>query len=293
MGQLDSMIYGDRSFVVPRCYSAVGSESSRSSAHSLQSWSSHLSVDSRGTRRGRKRWKGNQSGRHMRVGQSSVVSHNPRRHSLSTERMAVLQRSSQKLPSAPPPKPKLPMVVSASLTAPIAEVPVKEPRNLFCTWPSCESQFRYRFDWSRHEEAKHYCPYHWVCCYEGSIPQAVSHCQLCSRTDHTTIEHCHSCASKDVESRTFLREDQLAQHIKRVHFSGVDAKPKISKDLLSSWKVANPLMSDAYLHCGFCGMVLANWSDRQKHVFDHLSRGVCKSSWWPARLAVTSIPVMR
>jgi hypothetical protein len=108
-------------------------------------------------------------------------------------------------------------------------------------------------------------------------------CLICSgsRNNHTDIHHCESCLTKDVQSHTFLREDQLAQHIKRVHFPYDEANPKIPKELLSAWKIENPSFSNDLLRCGFCGLVSETWAQRQSHVHDHLKKGICKSSWWP------------
>lgn len=278
-----SRSYRDFSVTTPLSVSTAGSESSMNSAQSLQSYSSQLSVDSRGSRRGRRRWRRTQPVQdHMR-GLSPVVSHHSRQRTSSPEPPSLLP-SQQSAPHADWP---------TQFIAHVSDVPITKTGEIFCTWPSCSSQFLYRFDWNRHEEATHYCPYHWVCCHDGAISEDISHCLLCARTDHTTIEHCRSCASKDMESRVFLREDQLAQHIKRVHFSADAPKPKISKEVLSSWKVTNPVFPRAYLHCGFCGLLFDTWVQRQDHVFKHLSRGVCKSSWWPSRLAEPSLPTVR
>jgi hypothetical protein len=160
------------------------------------------------------------------------------------------------------------------------KIPEVLERPLFCTWPSCNSRFQYRYDWSRHEEALHYCPFHWVCC--NAITHA-SHCLICKATNHSTTEHCGACLMKDMQSRTFLREDQLTQHIKRAHLSPDATKRMIPKDLLSAWKIDNPFFSKSYLHCGFCGVVSDTWAQRQDHVHDHLKKGICKSSWWPER----------
>jgi hypothetical protein len=96
--------------------------------------------------------------------------------------------------------------------------------------------------------------------------------------------HFRTCASKSEECRTFLREDQLSQHIKGVHIDKRDEKISIPKELLSAWKRDNPLLSQAALTCGFCGLVSDTWVERQDHVFNHMDRNICKSSWWPERL---------
>lgn len=56
---------------------------------------------------------------------------------------------------------------------------------IFCTWRNCTKTFRYKFDWARHEEAKHYCPYHWVCCLddESCSSTNMSFCIICEEVD--------------------------------------------------------------------------------------------------------------
>jgi hypothetical protein len=101
---------------------------------------------------------------------------------------------------------------------------------------------------------------------------------------HVVACHFHTCASKSEECRTFLREDQLSQHIKGVHISKKDNKIPIPKELLSAWKRNNPFLAQTALICGFCGMVFDTWVERLDHVFKHMDRNICKTSWWPERL---------
>ena len=180
-----------------------------------------------------------------------------------------------------------------------AEVTVDEHRNskhdtrarlLFCTWPDCDSRFRYRFDWSRHEEAVHYVPYHWICCMTETF-ETVPPCFLCVGSYHTTTDHCSSCRGKEIGSRTFYREDQLVQHIKRIHRYKGATIGSIPKVLLALWKCDNPSISAAGLHCGFCGESFGCWAERQDHVFEHLVKGVCKSSWLPIIQAELSLTI--
>jgi hypothetical protein len=285
-----------------RYFKTADSESSVSSTHSLQSGCSYRSIDSRGPRRGRKQWsrlhgKYKESGPITQSRESSWASRqrsaSPRRgreasSSSKPTRTHTLRSLSENRTYAPPE----PLVDDTIYNQDASTRPSNEGDDpIFCTWPSCSSKFKFRSDWSRHEETVHYCPYHWVCCREDSHAQDVTTCLICGETNHTTYEHCGSCSTRDLQSRTFLREDQLSQHIKRSHIDSAVKKPKISKALLSSWRSSNPGFLDSYLRCGFCGIASDSWTERQDHVYEHLRKGICKSSWWPDRKAETSIPM--
>lgn len=173
-------------------------------------------------------------------------------------------------------------------------------RSIFCTWPTCNKTFQYRFEWARHEEATHYCPYHWVCCLDdprhdaGSLPK----CLMCGQQDVSythILEHdeFEKCVGKDRESRTFLRRDHLIQHIKGSHLNTRTWPQHDDEGLLpklaSAWKTENPLLSKVALYCGFCFMMFDKWEDRQEHVFAHfgddsVGRRVDKSDWKEAEV---------
>jgi hypothetical protein len=256
-----------------RAVNIARSVSSVGSVHSFQSWSSVMSSDSRGPRRGRRSWTRLISGRATESPHRNDI----QRHytggkgrpqglcNLTSASMVSLPRDNEDS--------------SGSRRA------ILEPsrRQFFCTWPSCTSSFQYRYDWSRHEEALHYCPFHWICCRENSQIGDSLPCHICMATNHTATQHCGHCLVKDIRSRTFLREDQLAQHIKRAHSYSDAVNPKLLKEFLSAWRIDNPSFSKAFLHCGFCGFVADTWTQRQDHVHDHLKKGACKSSWWPKR----------
>lgn len=157
-----------------------------------------------------------------------------------------------------------------------------------CTWPHCDKTFKTRFEWARHEDALHYCPYRWVCCGDGAGDQMLANCFVCHAewvklghiTGHENFERCRKASEAD---RTFLRSDQLAQHLKLVH--GVQKMPrKIEK----AWKQDNPAFNRSYLECGFCGCFSATWEQRRDHVFAHLKKGDSKESWW-----LTKVPFSR
>jgi len=161
----------------------------------------------------------------------------------------------------------------------------------FCTWPGCKETFINRSAWSRHEEALHYCPYQWICRLDVTTIMRLPLCFICHERDvllsHLVECSFKSCATKPEECRTFTRKDQLSQHIKRVHITERSRTTSVPKELLSAWKRDNPAISKSGLHCGFCGVVSSTWLQRQEHVFSHLRKGTCKTSWWPDRLPTT------
>ena len=160
----------------------------------------------------------------------------------------------------------------------------------FCTSAGCDKSFLYRSEWTRHEEAVHHEPYQWICCLNMEVVLRLPHCFVCGEADvllsHLAECHFGSCSTQSEKDRTFVREDQLAQHMKRVHVSNTSPKLSIPKNLLSAWKIFNPSLPASSLHCGFCGMTFFTWEQRQDHVFDHLRHSICKWAWWPGRRPV-------
>lgn len=242
-------------------YSSYEAPAARSaSVGSTMSGTSHRSVDHRGPRRGRKGWES--SG----VPDSFRCLLEPANFSAAGSRV----RS--------PPLPDYP---------------------IFCTWPSCQRTFKYKWEWARHEEAKHYCPYFWVCCLdEPQSDGTLGRCFICETEEidcaHYVDKHFFtSCSGKNHELRRFLREDQLAQHIKGTHLKDSSGK-KIPKALLAAWKVFNPSLSRDALYCGFCIESFTSWKDRQDHLWNHMQGkgglGSCaKSSWIPLERDTTSV----
>lgn len=112
-------------------------------------------------------------------------------------------------------------------------------------------------------------------------------CFICGEHDvlmsHISDYHFDSCATKSQESRTFLREDLLSQHIKGNHLKGSNIK-RVPKYILSAWKIDNPALSASSLRCGFCGDTFETWRQRLDHVALHMRKGICRSAWWPERL---------
>ncbi|KAH7069135.1 hypothetical protein BKA63DRAFT_520704 [Paraphoma chrysanthemicola] len=254
--------------------SVVGSESSFSSANSVQSWNSQISADSRGARRGRKRWRRAQSSLVERKKGQNITK--PKTNDVVTlpARAAHINDSdSFQSPNR-----------AYVAPTPLLHAETASSQKLFCTWPTCETTFQSRFDWDRHETAVHHFPFKWVCNlseYRGN--QELSWCHSCKRARPALHRRSCDCGRSETPSRTFFRKDQLGQHMKRIHFGQDKLSTDTFSDTLLACKIENPSKS-ASLHCGFCGMSFLTWKTRQDHVFTHMRNGACKSSWWPERL---------
>jgi hypothetical protein len=268
-----------------RALSIANSDRSYSSTKSWTSQISFMSTDSRGSRRGRKRW--------IRAQQDVL-----QKLSKNTTRPITVDRQ-------PSPSSYFCTWPGCGVTfrsgsdfdrheeavhesRPFVGDTEPQPSRYFCTWPSCSATFRFRFEWARHEEAIHYQPYHWICCLEGTEMRSLSSCFVCQQPNvtvgHVVEQHFASCRSKSQEERTFLREDQFLQHIK--FQLKIPVTKKACRELLEIWKSPNlPQANDTY-KCGFCGRSFFNWAERQDHVFRHLEAGIYKSYWWPERRPV-------
>jgi len=212
------------------------------------------------------------------TGTSSGVVH---RDSGSVERRDIQSpRSFEKTSSIVSPYPR-----SQTKSSRLASQP-RQP--LFCTWPDCSATFRHKYEWARHEEAKHYLPYHWICCLDdgNSRTRTVDPCLVCDE-QNASLQHIKNhdeftnCAGKDTETRTFLRQDHLTQHIKGTHFKSQTITPSSLRLLAHAWRIDNPSISQMALHCGFCGTAFMDWEARKDHVYDHL-RGdgkIGKAAW--------------
>jgi hypothetical protein len=164
-------------------------------------------------------------------------------------------------------------------------------KRYFCTWPDCDCTFAHRFEWARHEEAVHYCPYHWVCCSEQNSEFILRDCWFCDATNvtlrHVAKEHLSTCTRKCTQQRTFLREDlfvaHLRRHLDKASYKNVGSKCRV---LARRWKEDNLAMDPRALHCGICGKTFMTWAERSFHVRKHMEGGVTKAAWWPDRLPI-------
>jgi hypothetical protein len=155
-----------------------------------------------------------------------------------------------------------------SLTAPL--------KTFQCTF--CTETFRTKHDWQRHEKSLHLSLERWVCAPDG--PRVLNPqtnqvcCVFCGEPDPTDAHiesHNHSaCLERSLEERTFYRKDHLNQHLRLVH------DVKFLDWCMKTWKVASPEIRS---RCGFCGIVMDNWSIRVDHLAEHFKTGNTMADW--------------
>jgi hypothetical protein len=273
-------------------YSVAGSQHSLASSGSIasnHSIYSMFSLESAGSRKGRRRW-----GAHCSFSSQSPHEYHPisRYSQLElSESPQVIQQASQhasSLPLSPSPIPR------ATLQGP--RLPAFQPSGFglqgfveidrdskyFCTWPGCSKKFRHCFEWTRHEEAVHYHPFHWICGgTEDTSHLTFSECFSCHEenvtSEHFARQHFISCYGKERIDREFYRRDHLEKHIFRSH--GITNT--LLRSVIDSWKVPNIERYDLSLQCGFCEKSLDSWQARQKHVSAHMDSGAGRIHWQP------------
>jgi hypothetical protein len=247
-----------------RSTSHADSDTSMSSVGSMASNASFKSVDNRGARRGRKRWTG--------------VSSDQAKNIDSGKPGTLMQGQGQGG-----------YVETSSSWEHLTR------NTIFCTWPDCDKKFRNRSSWVRHEEAMHYCPYHWICCSDLDpkptvIFESCFGCDLGYVSFEHVAKHHHfeSCLNNAPADRTFLRKDQLVQHITAKHMKYLASSKSTLytlQRLAAAWKTDNSEMPEVALYCGFCGDTFLDWTHRQNHVYNHFFDGAntsvayFKSTW--------------
>ncbi|KAL3303537.1 C2H2 type zinc finger containing protein [Colletotrichum asianum] len=145
-----------------------------------------------------------------------------------------------------------------------------------CTF--CTETFRTKHDWQRHEKSLHLSLERWVCAPDGPValnPQTNQlSCVFCGEAnpDSAHVEsHNHTaCLERTLEERTFYRKDHLNQHLRLVH------NVKFVDWSMKAWKVATPEIRS---RCGFCGVVLPNWTSRVEHLAEHFKTGNTMADW--------------
>ncbi|KAF2027631.1 hypothetical protein EK21DRAFT_91289 [Setomelanomma holmii] len=155
------------------------------SDRSMLSIGSHMSIDSRGSRKGRRAWKPAQ--------ESSPYMTQPNTQDVHT--YALFLDGCPRLSISPAHASDAIAKSEMDWTEPDDKT-AQKPYRYFCTWPECESKFRHRFEWERHEEALHYLPYQWVCCSSSDIETTAEGCFALERkgcyasgADHSAVNH--------------------------------------------------------------------------------------------------------
>ncbi|KAF5677444.1 homeobox 4 [Fusarium circinatum] len=156
---------------------------------------------------------------------------------------------------------------------PSSAVAIKKFQCTFCT-----DTFGTKYDWQRHEKSLHLSLERWMCAPNGPRvldPQNNQNCcAFCGEVepsdDHIESHNLLACMERRPEDRTFYRKDHLNQHLRLMH------NVKFLDWSMKSWKVTGP---DIRSRCGFCGIVMPNWSTRVDHLAEHFRKGDTMASW--------------
>ncbi|KAI7758752.1 hypothetical protein LZL87_012258 [Fusarium oxysporum] len=152
-------------------------------------------------------------------------------------------------------------------------VPLKKFQCTFCT-----ETFGTKYDWQRHEKSLHLSLERWMCAPDGPRvlnPQSNQICcTFCGEVEpsdeHVESHNLLSCMERRPEDRTFYRKDHLNQHLRLMH------NVKFLDWSMKSWKVTGP---DIRSRCGFCGIVMSDWSARVDHLAEHFRKGETMAAW--------------
>ncbi|KAI0535038.1 hypothetical protein GGR58DRAFT_515665 [Xylaria digitata] len=144
-----------------------------------------------------------------------------------------------------------------------------------CTF--CTETFRTKYNWQRHEKSFHLSLEKWQCTPNGptfvdsNFGPACVYCGLVNPDTSHLAGHQHTaCQDRLIEERTFFRKDHLRQHLKLVHNTQFRAEP------MERWKCEG---QEVRSRCGFCGLIMSDWTERCDHIADHFKTGETLSSW--------------
>ena len=163
--------------------------------------------------------------------------------------------------------------------------------NYFCTWYF--RGFTKKSDWRRHEESLPAPQKEWVCMPDGPLLTlgGIKFCALCHCSDpdddHLKWSHgISTCLERPLHERRFDRKDHLVQHLSGMHKISISNNPALSRDI-KTWErpFRAPAMKELW-DCGFCQEDNMTWTQRYKHVANHMeSPGVKSHLWqWPKHL---------
>ncbi|CAH0019315.1 unnamed protein product [Clonostachys rhizophaga] len=145
-------------------------------------------------------------------------------------------------------------------------------KKFLCTF--CCDSFKYKRSWSRHELSQHLDLGGWKCTPFGPLTVstvdgtlACSYCGLGNPTVAHLKEHkSHECN----KARVFPRKENLTYHLMRTH------KAKPAPPWTNTWVVKMPKITS---RCGFCGVRLESWDEREDHLGEHFSQGKTMRDW--------------
>jgi hypothetical protein len=148
-------------------------------------------------------------------------------------------------------------------------------RCTFCLKPCKDEE-----EWEQHEYSQHIPQEEWICMPWGPIEESDGHdvCVFCGAVD-IDIEHCsmhadQPCYGQETKDRTYISKEEFQKHLRTVHNQLTMTRT------MQDWSWP-PEDNAWYWNCGFCGEVLARWSDRAKHISSHFQGGEVMSSWDP------------
>lgn len=173
----------------------------------------------------------------------------------------------------------------------------------FCTF--CPRAFKTKYEWLRHEDSVHALRTTWICC-DAKTTSPLESCPFCGQSFpddmHMAGHKYQHCRSQPESKRTFYRRDHFVQHLHHVHFTNIK-HPSVRagcqarllgteggsyfgcKELTLKWRRFGAPMKqdDPMMHCGFCGKISKDWTERCTHIAEHLRSRLDRSSWWADR----------
>ena len=148
--------------------------------------------------------------------------------------------------------------------------------NYYCTFPECESCFKSRLDWIRHEESeKHYPQKRFMClvCINPILSDGFLFCEYCLVPLEDLAQpkdHSLTCDSAQAQAQVYSRKDHMRSHLRGHGIS--DTEP-----LLATWIYTFDSLWPK--ECGFCGCILTQWDNRMRHLEEHFRAGKDLSTW--------------
>ena len=153
-----------------------------------------------------------------------------------------------------------------------------------CIW--CYLPFKTSSDMRRHMETQHALQNVYICMRGGLDGLRVLNqskqqiCILCHSLqpddNHFYASHNASgCVGKNLEERSFYRDDHLARHIKTMHGKGTYDLPGLAQ-VVKEWKAPS---NDRSWYCGFCSIQVGGWAMFIPHISKHFSDGQDMTNW--------------
>ncbi|RAL10684.1 uncharacterized protein BO97DRAFT_348953 [Aspergillus homomorphus CBS 101889] len=144
-----------------------------------------------------------------------------------------------------------------------------------CTF--CPRSFKKKHDWCRHELSMHLSLESWLCTINPatSTVEDQVECEFCESSQsspaHLETHEFDVCADRPLADRTFTRKDHLIQHLRKFH--------RCTKVPTARVEGCRSTRTAVISRCGFCHMVMQNWTERADHLADHFKKGLRMTEW--------------